>query len=99
MQEILSAGGRTVWGDPADIAKVLEGASFDVVLDNNGKDLDAARHVHLLSSFQVTFFLICCWLPLPNSYVGSWCCEPKSWMGFQFKTFFMANYFLTIHFI
>ncbi|XAR61206.1 hypothetical protein NMG60_11034845 [Bertholletia excelsa] len=43
--EIVSAGGRTVWGDPADIGKVLEGAAFDVVLDNNGKDLDAVRPV------------------------------------------------------
>lgn len=39
----MSAGGKTVWGEPTDIAKVLDGASFDVVLDNNGKDLDAVR--------------------------------------------------------
>ncbi|KAI3460877.1 hypothetical protein Pfo_017540 [Paulownia fortunei] len=39
--EIVSAGGKTVWGDPAEIGKVLEGATFEVVLDNNGKDLDA----------------------------------------------------------
>lgn len=39
----MSGGGKTVWGDPSDIGKVLEGASFDVVLDNNGKDLDAVR--------------------------------------------------------
>lgn len=44
MQEIVSAGGRTVWGDPADIGKVLESAAVDVVLDNNGKDLDAVRY-------------------------------------------------------
>ncbi|CDP03629.1 unnamed protein product [Coffea canephora] len=43
--EIVSANGRTVWGDPADIGKVLEGATFDAVLDNNGKDLDAVRPV------------------------------------------------------
>ncbi|XP_042043166.1 chloroplast stem-loop binding protein of 41 kDa a, chloroplastic-like [Salvia splendens] len=43
--EIVSGGGKTVWGDPADIGKVLEGAAFDVVLDNNGKDLDAVRPV------------------------------------------------------
>ncbi|WOH01684.1 hypothetical protein DCAR_0521069 [Daucus carota subsp. sativus] len=43
--EIVSAGGKTVWGNPSDIAKVLEGSSFDVVLDNNGKDLDAVRPV------------------------------------------------------
>ncbi|PIN25856.1 UDP-glucose 4-epimerase/UDP-sulfoquinovose synthase [Handroanthus impetiginosus] len=43
--EIVSAGGKTVWGDPADIGKVLKGAAFDVVLDNNGKELDAVRPV------------------------------------------------------
>lgn len=43
----MSAGGQTVWGDPADIGKVLEGSAFDTVLDNNGKDLDAVRFVHL----------------------------------------------------
>lgn len=43
MQEIVSGGGKTVWGEPSDIGKVLEGASFDVILDNNGKDLDAVR--------------------------------------------------------
>ncbi|KAL3849867.1 hypothetical protein ACJIZ3_011749 [Penstemon smallii] len=44
--EIVSGGGKTVWGEPADIGKVLEGAAaFDVVLDNNGKDLDAVRPV------------------------------------------------------
>ncbi|CAN1729143.1 Chloroplast stem-loop binding protein of 41 kDa a, chloroplastic [Linum perenne] len=43
--EIVSAGGRTVWGDPADVGKVVAGESFDVVLDNNGKDLDAVRPV------------------------------------------------------
>ncbi|KAL7226636.1 hypothetical protein ACSBR1_021684 [Camellia fascicularis] len=43
--EIVSAGGKTVWGDPAEIGKVLEGATFDAVLDNNGKDLDAVRPV------------------------------------------------------
>lgn len=39
----MSAGGKTVWGNPSEIGKVLEGLSFDVVLDNNGKDLDAVR--------------------------------------------------------
>ncbi|KAL0551062.1 hypothetical protein IC582_010136 [Cucumis melo] len=43
--EIVSGGGKTVWGDPAEIGKVLEGASFDVVLDNNGKDIDTVRPV------------------------------------------------------
>ncbi|XP_059442439.1 chloroplast stem-loop binding protein of 41 kDa a, chloroplastic [Corylus avellana] len=43
--EIVSAGGRTVWGNPADVGKAVGGATFDVVLDNNGKDLDAVRPV------------------------------------------------------
>ncbi|XP_016483564.1 chloroplast stem-loop binding protein of 41 kDa a, chloroplastic [Nicotiana tabacum] len=43
--EITGAGGRTVWGDPADVGKILEGEVFDAVLDNNGKDLDAVRPV------------------------------------------------------
>lgn len=44
--ELTSAGATTVWGDPADVgAAVGGGASFDVVLDNNGKDLDAVKPV------------------------------------------------------
>lgn len=43
--EITNAGGKTVWGDPVDVSKVVAGASFDVVLDNNGKDLEAVRPV------------------------------------------------------
>ncbi|KAL2944821.1 Chloroplast stem-loop binding protein of 41 kDa a chloroplastic [Bienertia sinuspersici] len=43
--EITSLGGKTVWGDPADIGKVVGGEAFDVVLDNNGKDLEAVRPV------------------------------------------------------
>lgn len=43
--EIVSAGGKTVWGDPADVGKAVAGATFDVVLDNNGKDLDTVRPV------------------------------------------------------
>lgn len=41
----MSAGGKTVWGDPADVGKVVGDATFDVVLDNNGKNLDAVRFV------------------------------------------------------
>jgi hypothetical protein len=37
-----------VWGNPADVGKVVGGATFDVVLDNNGKDLDAVRFVALI---------------------------------------------------
>ncbi|KAK3018335.1 hypothetical protein RJ639_004747 [Escallonia herrerae] len=43
--EIVSGGGKTVWGAPAQIGSVLEGSAFDVVLDNNGKDLDTVRPV------------------------------------------------------
>ncbi|XP_073063440.1 chloroplast stem-loop binding protein of 41 kDa a, chloroplastic [Primulina eburnea] len=43
--EIVSAGGKTVWGEPVDIGKVLEDAAFNVVLDNNGKDLESVRPV------------------------------------------------------
>ncbi|XP_059625864.1 chloroplast stem-loop binding protein of 41 kDa a, chloroplastic [Cornus florida] len=43
--EIVSSGGSTVWGEPAEVGKVVEGAAFDVVLDNNGKDLDTVRPV------------------------------------------------------
>ncbi|KAK8966123.1 hypothetical protein KSP40_PGU008196 [Platanthera guangdongensis] len=40
--ELVNAGGRTVWGDPANVGKI-ELHSFDVVLDNNGKDLDSVN--------------------------------------------------------
>jgi hypothetical protein len=44
VQELMSAGGKTVWGDSADVTAAVGGASFDVVLDNNGKDLDAVKY-------------------------------------------------------
>ncbi|XP_010907248.1 chloroplast stem-loop binding protein of 41 kDa a, chloroplastic [Elaeis guineensis] len=43
--ELVSAGGRTVWGDPGEVGKIVGTAAFDVVLDNNGKDLDAVKPV------------------------------------------------------
>ncbi|KAF7087798.1 hypothetical protein CFC21_090959 [Triticum aestivum] len=43
--ELTSAGAKTVWGDPADVGAAVGGASFDVVLENNGKDLDAVKPV------------------------------------------------------
>ncbi|PON55279.1 NAD(P)-binding domain containing protein [Parasponia andersonii] len=43
--EIVSGGGQTVWGDPSKVGKVVGGAAFDVVLDNNGKDLDTVKPV------------------------------------------------------
>lgn len=49
----MSAGGKTVWGDPAEVGKVVGGAAFDVVLDNNGKDLDAVRFVALVLETQI----------------------------------------------
>ncbi|KAJ7522899.1 hypothetical protein O6H91_18G030700 [Diphasiastrum complanatum] len=39
-------GVETVWGDPSSIgAKFGSNASFDIVLDNNGKDLEAVKPV------------------------------------------------------
>ncbi|GAB2281243.1 Chloroplast stem-loop binding protein of 41 kDa a, chloroplastic [Dionaea muscipula] len=43
--EIVRVGGKTVWGDPADVGKAVGEAAFDVVLENNGKDLDTIRPV------------------------------------------------------
>ncbi|GAV65125.1 LOW QUALITY PROTEIN: Epimerase domain-containing protein, partial [Cephalotus follicularis] len=42
--EIVSAGGKTLWGDPAEVGKIVAGTAFDVVL-NNGKDLDTVKPV------------------------------------------------------
>ena len=39
----MSGGGNTVWGDPSDVGNAVGGATFDVVVDNNGKDLDAVK--------------------------------------------------------
>jgi hypothetical protein len=57
----VSAGGKTIWGDPSEVEKVVGGATFDVVLDNNGKDLDAVKYVNflvflLLIAFSYLFF-------------------------------------------
>ncbi|KAI3723170.1 hypothetical protein L2E82_34576 [Cichorium intybus] len=46
--EIVDGGGKTLWGDVSAVGTVLEGLTFDVVLDNNGKDLDAVRFVLLM---------------------------------------------------
>ncbi|KAJ8622683.1 hypothetical protein MRB53_031212 [Persea americana] len=43
--ELVSAGGKTKWGNPAEVGSVVQGAAFDVVLDNNGKDLETVRPV------------------------------------------------------
>lgn len=45
-KELRNVGVTTAWGDPADLGAALGGyASFDVVLDNNGKDLETVRPV------------------------------------------------------
>lgn len=36
-----------MWGNPANVANVVGGETFDVVLDNNGKDLDTVRSAYL----------------------------------------------------
>lgn len=41
----MSAGGKTIWGNPAEVGNLVQGAAFDVVLDNNGKDLETVRSV------------------------------------------------------
>jgi len=43
----VSAGGRTVWGNPSEVGSVVGGEVFDAVLDNNGKDLETVRFVEL----------------------------------------------------
>lgn len=35
----------TVWGEPSDVGAVVGSATFDVVLDNNGKTLDVVQYV------------------------------------------------------
>lgn len=37
---------KTIWGSPSNISAAVEGATFDVVLDNNGKDLETVKLVH-----------------------------------------------------
>jgi len=44
--EIRKVGVSTVWGEPSALAAALPaGAKFDVVIDNNGKDMDACGPV------------------------------------------------------
>lgn len=38
-----------MWGTPADVATVVGGETFDVVLDNNGKDLDTVRFAFIFT--------------------------------------------------
>jgi len=43
--ELRDLGVATVWGEPADCAAVTGGEQFDVVVDNNGKDLETCQPV------------------------------------------------------
>ncbi|WOK96823.1 chloroplast stem-loop binding protein of 41 kDa a, chloroplastic [Canna indica] len=43
--ELVSSGGKTLWGDPAEVGDIVGKNKFDVVLDNNGKDLDTVKPV------------------------------------------------------
>ena len=44
--EIRKVGVSTVWGEPANLAAALPaGSKFDVVVDNNGKDMEACGPV------------------------------------------------------
>ncbi|KAF3791665.1 Chloroplast stem-loop binding protein of a [Nymphaea thermarum] len=43
--ELVDLGAQTIWGDPSNLGKLVDGAAFDVVLDNNGKDLDSVKPV------------------------------------------------------
>lgn len=64
-KNLVSACGKTVWGNPTDIGKVSEGALFDAVLDNIGKDLDALSFVDFDSEnldlhIEFSTFWFCC---------------------------------------
>ena len=43
VQELRDMGVTTVWGEPGDVAAAVGGSQFEVVLDNNGKDLDTVK--------------------------------------------------------
>lgn len=57
VQGLVSAGGKTIWGNPAEVASVVQGAAFDVVLDNNGKDLDSVGFVSHIFSYSLSFVI------------------------------------------
>lgn len=44
LQELREIGVETVWGEPSDVGAAVGSASFDVVLDNNGKTLDVVQY-------------------------------------------------------
>eukprot|EP00270_Netrium_digitus_P003773 TRINITY_DN1453_c0_g1_i1.p1 TRINITY_DN1453_c0_g1~~TRINITY_DN1453_c0_g1_i1.p1 ORF type:complete len:412 (-),score=113.61 TRINITY_DN1453_c0_g1_i1:180-1415(-) len=43
--ELREGGVKTIWGNPAALASTIGPCSFDVVVDNNGKDLDTVKPV------------------------------------------------------
>lgn len=43
--ELRSVGVTTVWGSPSDCASAAGSGTYDVVVDNNGKDLDTCQPV------------------------------------------------------
>lgn len=55
----MSAGGRTVWGNPSEVGSVVGGEVFDVVLDNNGKDLETVRFVVFILVLQCLSSVAC----------------------------------------
>lgn len=55
----MSAGGRTVWGNPSEVGSVVGGEVFDVVLDNNGKDLETVRFVVLILVRAILVLIPC----------------------------------------
>ncbi|KAF7129612.1 hypothetical protein RHSIM_Rhsim10G0017600 [Rhododendron simsii] len=73
--EILRACGKTVWGNPTDIGKVLEGAVCDAVLDNNGKDLDVVGLVDF-DSENMSYIL--------NSLPPGFACGNAVWYSLLF---------------
>ena len=51
--QLRAAGGSVIWGNPTDPATYPEGA-FDVVYDNNGKNLEACRP--LIDHYKAVLF-------------------------------------------
>lgn len=42
-----------MWGDPADIGKAIGGGdTFDVVLENNGKDFETVGYVNFVIKIE-----------------------------------------------
>jgi nucleoside-diphosphate-sugar epimerase len=58
--ELRAAGVTTAWGEPSALGAALPGAKFDVVIDNNGKDMDAVGPViaHAAASGASQFLFV-----------------------------------------